>query len=74
MQRNEGAWEFTLDISDDSTCVELAVSIGKHLDSTLVQVGACVIVSSTHQLHRAHVKHNARTLCRLMSDPDGHDC
>eukprot|EP00892_Ulva_mutabilis_P006702 jgi/Ulvmu1/4403/UM002_0128.1 len=36
-QRNEGGWGFTLDVTDDFSCIELAVSIGKHLDSTLVQ-------------------------------------
>jgi protein TilB len=51
MQRNEGDWDFTLDVSEDGSSIELEVAIPRHLDTALVQVpltllnvGAVIIV------------------------------
>lgn len=37
-QRNEGEWEFTIDVSEDGTSIELEVAISRHVDTALVQV------------------------------------
>ena len=62
-QRNEGSWEFTLDVSEDGSSVELAVAIGKHLDSTLVQV----LLSSFGSIHK-HATQTRNTAQCLQAD------
>ena len=37
-QRNEGEWDFTLDVSEDGSSIELEVAISRHVDTALVQV------------------------------------
>lgn len=37
-QRNEGEWDFTLDVSEDGSSIELELAISRHLDTALVQV------------------------------------
>ena len=37
MQKNEGQWQYTLDETRDGQCIELSVTVGPYLDTSLIK-------------------------------------
>jgi protein TilB len=70
-QKNEGEWEFTLDMTEDGSCVELEVEISRHLDAALVQACVACIFGSTYSNNRSDRRHNT-LLVTVQADVQPH--